>query len=145
MNAIRKEIDLAAPIDRVWRAVTDHEEFGSWFRVRLDGPFRVGETATGAMTYPGYEHLTWQATVERMEPYVFAFSWHPYAIDPTVDYADETPTLVTFMLRPSTVGTHLTIAESGFDALPPHRFDEALRMNDRGWTIQAANIAAHVA
>ena len=46
-DRIEKIVDLAAPVSRVWRALTDHEEFGQWFRVRLDGPFEVGATTTG--------------------------------------------------------------------------------------------------
>lgn len=144
-DRIEKTIDLKAPIERVWRALTDHREFGEWFRVSLDAPFAVGEASTGHMTYPGYEHLRWRATVTRIEePRVFAFTWHPYAIDPTVDYSGETPTLVEFRLEPIAGGTRLTVTESGFDRLPPERRDLAFRMNERGWGMQIANIQSHV-
>ena len=144
-DRIEKSIDLDAGIDRVWHALTDYEEFGAWFRVKLDGPFVVGEPSSGHMTYPGYEHLKWQAEVVRMErPRVFAFTWHPYAIDPDKDYSGEPATLVEFRLEPSGTGTRLTVTESGFDALPAHRRDEAFRMNEGGWSEQVRNIAAHV-
>lgn len=145
-DQIEKSIDLKAPVERVWRALTDYREFGAWFRVELDGPFAAGQVATGRMTYPGCEHLKWQATIIRMdEPRLFAFTWHPYAVDPAFDYARETPTLVEFRLTPVADGTRLTIVESGFDALPGERRAEALRMNEGGWTIQLGNIQAHVA
>jgi uncharacterized protein YndB with AHSA1/START domain len=144
-DRIEKSIDIAAPVERVWRALTDHEEFGTWFRVRLDGPFAAGKTSTGRITLPGFDHIRWHAEVVRMDPPgSFAFTWHPYAIDPDTDYSDEPPTLVEFRLEPNGGGTRLTVTESGFDALPAHRRDEAFRMNEGGWAAQVGNIAAHV-
>src|SRR5581483_11168629 len=100
---------------------------------------------TGHITYPGYEHIQWRATVKEMQPdKLFSFTWHPYAVDPKIDYSSETPTLVEFRLRPSGSGTLLVITESGFDRIPPHRQMEALRMNDGGWAQQIKNIEAHV-
>jgi uncharacterized protein YndB with AHSA1/START domain len=145
-DRIEKTVELEAPVSRVWRALTDHEEFGTWFRVRLDGPFAPGEVSRGNIAYPGYEHLRWEAVVQKMEPErLFSFTWHPYAVDPNADYSGEPSTLVEFTLAPTATGTRLRIVESGFDKLPPHRRDEAFRMNDRGWSIQAENIARHVA
>ena len=144
-DRIEKTIDLKAPIERVWRALTDHTEFGTWFRVKLDGPFVPGEVSTGHITYPGYEHIKWNARVKQMdEPRYFAFTWHPYAVDPNIDYSGETPTLVEFRLEPTAAGTRLTVIESGFDGLPPHRRPDALRMNTQGWEGQVKNIQAHV-
>ena len=144
-DRIERTVDLAAPVARVWKALTDHAEFGKWFRVRLEGPFVPGKVARGQMTYPGYEHLRWEAVVQKIEPErLFSFTWHPYAIDPQVDYSGEPPTLVEFSLEKTATGTRLHIVESGFDKLPPGRRDEAFRMNDRGWGIQAENIAKHV-
>jgi len=144
-DRIEKSIELNAPIERVWRAVTDHNEFGQWFRVKLDGPFVAGELSTGHMTYPGYEHIAWKATVVKIDkPRLFSFTWHPYAIDPKVDYSSEPPTLVEFHLTPTASGTHLVITETGFAALPPHRQPDALRMNDSGWAEQAQNIKTYV-
>jgi uncharacterized protein YndB with AHSA1/START domain len=144
-NEIEKSILLKAPIDRVWRAITNHHEFGAWFRVKLDGPFEIGKPAIGQITYPGYEHIKWKAVVKAMDaPSLFSFTWHPYAIDPNVDYSGEMPTLVEFRLRPEGEGTHLTITESGFENIPTHRMPEAFRMNDGGWAIQIENIRAHV-
>ena len=144
-DRIEKNIELKAPVERVWRALTDHNEFGEWFRVKLDGPFVSGEVATGHILYPGYEHLKWEARIQRMDaPRLFSFTWHPYAVDPDVDYSKEPPTLVEFRLEPSPNGTFLTIVESGFDALPPERRSSALRMNDEGWTGQSENIRTYV-
>ncbi len=82
-DRIEKRIELKAPVSRVWRALTDYREFGEWFRVKLDGPFVPGQVSRGHITYPGYEHVKWEAVVQKMEPErLFSFTWHPYAIDP---------------------------------------------------------------
>jgi uncharacterized protein YndB with AHSA1/START domain len=144
-NKIEKRIELKAPIARVWRALTDSREFGEWFRVRFQGPFVAGETARGQITWPGYEHLQFEAVIQKMEhESFFSFTWHPYAVDPAVDYSTETPTLVEFRLEATAGGTLLLVTESGFDKLPAHRRLEAFRMNDGGWTQQMKNIEAYV-
>jgi uncharacterized protein YndB with AHSA1/START domain len=145
-DRIEKRIELKAPVSRVWRALTDYREFGEWFRVKLDGPFVAGEVSRGHITHPGYEHVVWEADVQKMEPEkLFSFTWHPYAIDPKVDYSKETPTLVEFKLEKTGNGTLLLLTESGFDKIPSGRRDEAFRKNDGGWTGQMKNIERHVA
>ena len=145
-NKIEKRIELNAPLSRVWRALTDYREFGEWFRVKLDGPFIPGEVSRGHITYPGYEHLKWEALVQKIEPErLFSFTWHPYAIDPDADYSDEPSTTVEFTLQSTSRGTLLTVTESGFDKIPAHRRLEAFRKNDGGWTEQMKNIESHVA
>jgi len=145
-DRIEKTIELKAPVARVWCALTDHEEFGAWFRVKLEGPFVVGEVSAGWITHPGYEHMKWEAEVRTMEPEkLFAFTWCPYGGDPEVDYSNEPQTLVEFRLDPTAEGTRLVISESGFDALPDdERRVDALRRNTQGWNAQAEQISAHV-
>jgi len=144
-DRIEKRIELKAPLARVWRALTDYREFGEWFRVELDGPFAPGQVSRGHITYPGYEHLKWEVTVQAMEPQrLFSFFWHPYAVDPKVDYSKETPTLVEFRLEKTAGGTLLLLTESGFDKIPSERRLEAFQMNDGGWTEQMKNIESHV-
>ena len=143
---IEKRIELKAPVSRVWRALTDYREFGEWFRVKLEGPFVVGQVSRGYITHPGYEHVKWEAVVEKMEPErLFSFTWHPYSVDPKIDYSKEPPTLVEFRLEKTANGTLLLLTESGFDKIPSHRRPEAFRMNDGGWTEQMKNIASYVA
>ena len=143
-DVIKNVIELKAPVSRVWRAVTDYEEFGQWFRVKLDAPFKVGETSTGQVTYPGYEHLAWRALVHIMDHESrFVFSWNPYDSNDNIDLSKET-TEVEFLLEPTASGTRLTVTESGFDALTdPRRFD-AFRENSHGWQEQMKNITAYV-
>jgi uncharacterized protein YndB with AHSA1/START domain len=144
-DRIEKTIELKAPVSRVWRALTDHREFGTWFRVRLDAPFVPGQATHGQITYPGYEHLRWEAVVQKMEPErLFSFTWHPYAVDPKQDYSAEPPTLVEFTLEKTATGTLLRVVESGFDKLPASRRLEAFRMNEGGWSQQMKNIEQHV-
>ena len=145
-DRIEKKIELKAPLARVWRALTDYREFGEWFRVRLDGPFVPGQPITGQITYPAYEHLHFEAVVQKMEvERLFSFTWHPYGIDPNVDYSKETSTVVEFRLEKTSAGTLLTVTESGFDKLPSDRRLEAFRMNSEGWAIQVKNIGEYLA
>lgn len=145
-DRIVKTIDLKAPVARVWRALADHNEFGQWFRVKLDGPFEPGALSTGRMTYPGYEHYPWHAVVERMEPErLFSFRWHHVDAKSGGNIAEQPSTLVEFLLEPTPEGTRLTITESGFESIPAPRRLEILRGNTEGWNIQAGNIADHLA
>ena len=149
-NRIEKRIELKAPVSRVWRALTDHREFGEWFRVRLDGPFVPGQISRGQMTYPGYEHVKWEAVVQKMEPErLFSFTWpHPKSFEKgeaLQDYSKEPTTLVEFRLEKTASGTLLVLTESGFDNIPSDRRLEAFRRNEGGWTEQMKNIEKHVA
>jgi uncharacterized protein YndB with AHSA1/START domain len=144
-DRIEKTITLRAPRSRVWRALTVAEEFGEWFRVKLEGPFVEGATVRGRITHSGYEHLTMEIMVERLDPErYFAYRWHPYAINPGVDYSQEPTTLVEFRLEDAAGGTVLTLTESGFDRIPLSRRAEAFRMNDNGWSEQLKNVERHV-
>ncbi len=144
-DRIEKVIELAAPVDRVWRALTDYQEFGEWFRVRLDGPFEVGKTTTGYITYPGYEHMKWVSVTEQMEPErLFVFSWPPSAVDPDTEYPAEAKVTCEFRLEPTETGTRFTITETGFRHFPEAKRLEVLRSNTEGWDHQAKNVAAYV-
>ena len=144
-DRIEKQIELKAPVARVWRALTDYREFGQWFGVKLQGPFVVGQKTRGNMTYPGYEYVVMEVVVQKMEnERLFSFQWHPYAIDPKVDYTKEEPTLVEFRLEKTAAGTLLTVTESGFDKIPASRREQAFRMNSNGWEAQMKNIEKHV-
>lgn len=144
-DRIEKEIVLKAPRARVWRALTDSEEFGTWFRVDLEGPFEVGRNVQGRVTCPGYEHLPFELMVERMEPEsLFTFRWCPHAKDPGKDYSGEPTTLVEFRLEDAGRETRLSLVESGFDQLPPDVREECFRSNSRGWREQMKNIRHHV-
>jgi uncharacterized protein YndB with AHSA1/START domain len=145
-DAIQKEIVLEAPRSRVWRAISDPEEFGNWFKVNLSGAkFEPGKLVHGNMTYPGYEGMPFEIVIDRIEPErLFSFRWHPYDGDPNYDYSDDPMTMVEFELEDVEGGTKLTVTESGFDGIPLARRAEAFRMNSPGWSEQLRNIEAYV-
>lgn len=145
-DRIEKQLHLDNPRARVWRALTDAKEFGSWFGAALNGPFTPGATVRGLMTIKGHEHVPFEAIVETMEPERhFSFWWRPYAIDPAVDYSAEPRTLVTFTLDEVDGGTMLTVVESGFDGIPAGRRLKAFEMNTKGWEGQLRNIHKYLA
>jgi len=144
-DRIEKHVTLHAPRARVWRALTDAKEFGAWFGVKLEGTFAEGAAIRGQLTIKGYEHMTLEMLIERVQPEAFfSYRWHPYAVDAKVDYSAEPTTLVEFRLDEVDRDTELTIVESGFDRLPASRRAEAFRMNDAGWTGQAKNLERYV-
>lgn len=144
-NRIEKQIELKAPVSRVWSALTDYQEFGKWFGCRFEGPFVVGKTVAGTLNFPGFEHMQWAVDVKKLDPeHTFAFTWHPYPADPSIDYTKEPPTVVEFTLTASGTGTLLVVTESGFENIPAGRRLEAFRMNTEGWVEQLENVAQYV-
>lgn len=145
-DQIERQILIAAPRERVWRALSSPEEFGAWFGFQLDGAFIPGSRVSGKIVQPpGYEHLRLELWIEEVEPeHRFSYRWHPYAIDPDTDYRGEPTTLVEFRLAEAPEGTRVTVTESGFDRIPLARRAEAFRMNAQGWDIQVANLERYV-
>lgn len=144
-DRIEKRVTLDAPRSRVWRALTDVTQFNSWFGVQLTAPFVPGAEITGRLTIRKLEHVTMAIWIEKMEhERLFSFRWHPYAIEPGVDYAHEPTTLVSFTLDDAGGGTRLTIVESGFDAIPESRRAKAFSSNSKGWDGQAENLRKFV-
>lgn len=144
-DSIVRSIEIAAPLARVWTALTDHRQFGDWFRVMLDQPFAVGQPSTGHMTYPGYEDYRWEARVVAIEPMTrFAFEWPATGGDKAViEQGVAEWTLVEFVLEPTDHGTRVTVTESGFDHVPEPRRTHVMRDNGGGWTQQMQNIRAY--
>lgn len=144
-DRIEKQVLLRAPRSKVWRALTDSRAFGTWFGVRMTDPFTPGARVRGQITHAGYDHLTMEITIERMEPErLFSWRWHPNAVDAAADYSAEPTTLVEFELTEVDGGTRLTIVESGFDGIPLARRMEAYRGNEGGWEWQMKSIASYV-
>ena len=156
-DRIEKKVLLRSPRERVWNAIADSAKFGSWFGVRFDGPFVAGTTLTGkivpttvdadvAARQTTYEGKTFQFRIERVEPMsLFSFRWHPYAVDPAIDYSKEPTTLVVFQLDEAAGGTMLTVSESGFDRIPIERRVKAFASNEEGWSIQVRLIEKYLA
>jgi uncharacterized protein YndB with AHSA1/START domain len=145
-DRIEKLVSLDAPRSRVWRALTDVKQFNTWFGCALVGPFKPGAEVSGRITMKNLEHVTLTIWIEKMQPEKrFSFRWHPYAIEPGVDYSSEPTTLVTFTLEDAGAGTKLSIVESGFDAIPESRRAKAFSSNSAGWDGQSKKLAAYVA
>jgi uncharacterized protein YndB with AHSA1/START domain len=156
-DRIEKKILLRAPRARVWRALTDTGEFGTWFGVKFDGPFRPGAPIAGVMVGTAVdgqvaklqkEHagMPFEITVDRIEPErLFSFRWHPFAIEKGVDYSHEPMTLIEFTLEEVPGGVMLTVTESGFDAIPLARRAVAFAANEGGWTMVVTLIEKYLA
>jgi uncharacterized protein YndB with AHSA1/START domain len=156
-DRIEKHVLLRAPLSRVWQALTEAHEFGKWFGVTFDGPFKAGAPVTGRITpttvdeevakmQKPYEGTRFEIVIDRMEPKtLFSFRWHPFAIDPKVDYSSEPMTLVAFVLEEVPEGVMLTLTESGFDKIPLERRATAFTSNDGGWAKQMELIQKYVA
>jgi uncharacterized protein YndB with AHSA1/START domain len=145
-DRIERKVMIKAPRSRVWRAISNAAELGGWFGVDFKGKtFVAGKRIAGNITYPGYEHLTMDVLIERIEPeHLLSWRWHPAAIDPKVDYSQEPTTLVVFELQDAEGGTLVTVVESGLDKIPLARRADAFRMNSSGWDEQMINIKKHV-
>jgi uncharacterized protein YndB with AHSA1/START domain len=153
---IEKKILLRAPRSRVWRALSDSTEFGTWFGVKFDGPFAPGASMRGVLVTTAvdaevakaqtpYKGMPFDITIEQMEAErLFSFRWHPYAIDPSVDYSAEPTTLVVFTLEEVADGVMLTVTESGFDRIPLARRAKAFSANEGGWAIMVKVIEKYV-
>ena len=144
-DRIEKQVVLRAPRPRVWKAIADHDEFGSWFGVKWAGPFVAGQRNVAVFQMPGYEGREMEVWVDAVEPETrFSYRWHPNAIDESVDYSAEPTTLVEFRLEDAAGGTRLTVTESGFEGVPVSRRLDAFRGNSEGWGIQMERIANYV-
>ncbi|MGB8683338.1 MAG: SRPBCC family protein [Candidatus Binatus sp.] len=156
-DRIVKSVLLRASRERVWRAISDSKEFGSWFGVQFDGPFVAGASIVGklmpttvdaevAKTQEPYKGFRFEFAVDRVEPMrLFSFRWHPFAVDSGVDYSKEPSTLVAFQLEDAAGGTMLTVIESGFDQIPLERRAKAFAANEGGWTAQMKLIEKYLA
>ena len=144
-DRIQKKILLHAPLKRVWSALADSKEFGTWFGMKFNGPFVPGKLMRGtivptkvnadvAKAQEKYEGMPVEITIEKMEPErLFSFRWHPYAIEQDVDYSAEPTTLIEFLLEETKDGVMLTVTESGFDQVPLARRVKAFTANEQGW------------
>lgn len=149
-DRIEKDVTLKAPRSRVWKAIADSTQFGSWFGMEMSGPFEPGKELIGSITSPGeFQGFKGKFVIDQVKPEtLLSFRWHPYAVEKDVDYSKEPMTLVTFSLEDARIdgkeGTRLRIVESGFDGIPASRRALAFKMNDNGWSIQSQNLARYV-
>ncbi|MGH9319093.1 MAG: SRPBCC family protein [Vicinamibacteria bacterium] len=144
-DRIEKKIQLRHPRSKVWRALTDAQEFGKWFGAVFTGRFEPGARLRGRITHKGYEHMTMDVMIERMEPErLFSWRWHPGAAEGGETFSEEPATLVTFEIQEVPGGTLLTVVESGFDQIPLARREKAFRENEDGWAMQMKAIEQYL-
>jgi uncharacterized protein YndB with AHSA1/START domain len=156
-DRIEKKILLHAPRKRIWRALSDSAEFGTWFGMKFDGPFVPGAVMRGvivgtkvnaevAKAQKEYEGMSGEITIEQIEPErLFSFRWHPFAVERGVDYSAEPTTLIVFTLEETPNGVLLTVTESGFDQIPLERRSKAFTANEQGWTMVLKLIEEYLA
>jgi uncharacterized protein YndB with AHSA1/START domain len=156
-DRIEKKILLHAPRERIWRALSNSTEFGTWFGMKFDGPFVPGAVMRGvivgtkvnaevAKAQKEYEGMSGEITIERIEPErLFSFRWHPFAVERGVDYSAEPTTLIVFTLEEIPDGVLLTVTESGFDQIPLERRSKAFTANEQGWTMVLKLIEEYLA
>jgi len=155
-DRIEKKLLLRAPRKRVWRALSDSAEFGTWFGIEFDGPFAPGARLRGVIVpttvnaevgkaQKEFEGKQIEITIEQMEPErLFSFRWHPHAIEHGVDYSGEPTTLVAFTLEEVADGVMLTVTESGFDRIPLERRAKAFTANEQGWSMMVRVIEEYL-
>jgi len=155
-DCIEKKILLRAPRERVWRALSDSAEFGTWFGLKFDGPFVAGQSVRGVLVpttvdpevgklQEPHAGTAFEIKIETIEPErLLAFRWHPHAVDAAKDYSAEPMTLVAFQLEEAAEGLQLTLTECGFDQIPLERRAQAFAANDGGWTIMVSVIEKYV-
>jgi uncharacterized protein YndB with AHSA1/START domain len=156
-DRIEKKILLHATRERVWKAISEAEQFGAWFGVAFDGSFVGGARLTGrivptavdpniAKLQEPHAGKPFEFSVDRIEPMQrISFRWHPFAVETGVDYSNEPTTLIVFELHEAEGGTLLTISETGFDQIPLARRAAAFKANDGGWAMQTTLIAKYLA
>jgi uncharacterized protein YndB with AHSA1/START domain len=152
-DSIQKKVVLRAPLEKVWRALSDSKEYGAWFGMKFDAPFVPGAHLRGFLApsvidpqqHP-YIGTPIDITIEEVKPMTkLSMRWHPFALDPKVDYSAEPTTLVVYTLEPMKEGVALTVTESGFDSIPLKRRAEAFEAHDEGWTEQVRRVGEYLA
>ena len=139
-NSIERQIEIKAPVAKVWKALTNSELFGQWFGVKLQSEFVAGKTTKGRNTSKGFE-MDMVFHIKEITPQsYFSYAWIPFPLDQSFDYSKEDPTLVEFYLEPTSTGTLLKVKESGFNKITASRRAEAFKMHSGGWEAQLENI-----
>jgi uncharacterized protein YndB with AHSA1/START domain len=145
LSRIDRAVEIQAPPERVWRALTDASELAEWMQVQLDRQFAVGHEVWMTSTNAAYAgHRFRVHIVEMTPPRRLVWKWHPGEVDPNVDYSKEPQTIVTFTLEASGRGTKLSVAETGFDEISLARRAKVYGDNVQGWVEVVALLQRHV-
>jgi uncharacterized protein YndB with AHSA1/START domain len=145
LSRIDRAVEINAPVERVWRALTDAAEISRWFEVTIEGEYAQGRDVWMTSQHPDYAGMRFRVRVTEMTPpRRLVWRWHPGAVDPNVDYSREPETTVTFSLEPAAGGTRLSVAETGFDEISLERRAKVVADNTQGWNDVIAAIQKHV-
>ena len=141
-DRIERQILVKAPRPKVWQALTDAKQFATWFGTEIEGEFAPGASVWMISRQAGYEGR-FEIRIEEMTPELrLSWHWHPGAPGRVAD--PDLRTQVLFELSDVPGGTLLTVAESGFEAIPAHERGPAFEGNERGWEIQLGSIKKYV-
>lgn len=134
LSRIDRTIEIQAPPERVWQALTNTDELSAWFQVTIEGDIAPDREVWMTSVHPQHAGQRFRVHVTEMTPpRRLAWQWHPGEIDPSVDYSLEPRTTVTFVLEPSARGTRLVVSETGFDAIALARRAKVYGDNRQGW------------
>jgi uncharacterized protein YndB with AHSA1/START domain len=153
---IVKNVIIRAPRERVWKALTDSQEFGRWFGAQFDGPFVAGRSVRGRIapsevatpeeiaSHP-YLGKPMVFQIERIEPpHRFSYRWQPLEGRDNPETFNGPSTLVEFTLDETNEGTRLTVTESGFSSIPTARRKSAYESHEGGWSVQVQRVRVHI-
>ena len=145
ISRIERTTLMRAPRKRVWRALTDTEQFAKWFGVEIVGTFAPGARVEMTATDEEFAGQRFLVVIDKMEPErLFSWRWHPGAVRPDVDYSKEPMTTVVFTLEDAEGGTKVTVVEFGFDEISLARRAAVYQENTEGWEFQMKALARHV-
>jgi len=144
MNRYEREEFLAAPLTRVWAAISEPAKLKEWFAEPTYSMTPGGEGALRFKFEDGSEGTPPVQVVAVEPPNRFAFRWRSHSADPAKSVAEQANTLVEITLVEEADGTRIRVIESGFEALPDEVRDTALRENAQGWPEVIGNLATYV-
>ena len=135
LSRIDRTIEIQAPPERVFKALTNADELSDWFQVRVEGQITAGGEVWMTSVHPDHAGQRWPVRiVELSAPRRVVWQWHPGQVDPTRDYSREPQTTVTFTLEPSGGGTRVSVSETGFDRIALERRAKVYEDNSQGWS-----------
>ena len=136
---VRRTIRIAAPIEKVWSAVTEPEHISRWFgKAVLEG---AGVGARGSLTFPGYGAVP--IRIEALDEHrMVSYRWgNDDALgSPAAEMDEAHSTVFTFTLEPVADGTQLTVVETGFETTSDPAAN--LESHREGWDSELDKLVA---
>jgi uncharacterized protein YndB with AHSA1/START domain len=139
-DRIEREIDIEAPIDRVWSLVTQGEHLGTWFG---DAGASVDLRVGGAVVLTWAKYGSYRGIVEKVErPRLFSVRW---SRKPDMEPVPGSSTLVEFILTGDANRTRVKVVESGWRELnlSDDERSKAAEENRNGWIQELDELQAY--